>query len=379
MTDPKEKRVKPSIPIREPHKRTRTGIFDNLRPLPHPIEEILRDVPIEPRVQETRQLESPVKFKGPLESERGLIIESPTNITSLSNIESPTKTETKALQFASPVESESPVKLREASSGQSPSDLAELSFGRRPDFSLLNSLPEVTGYELAFHQVTDYLYRQLATAEQAIYRQLYRLTWGFGRPTILIGFPKLAERANVGESTARSAAKALESKGLIRRQGMVFGLNHEQGIEWEVYPPPALLKHLKSQAAKRRRGSKSEGPMNSESPLEFEPMKDNVLSNKDTQTQSERVGSRFILEECRQYAEHLQKTKQGITNPGGYATKIFRSGEADSFIEAFLSPSSQLDISQCQDCHGSNFIYVDSSDHDKGVRPCKHNSLKRNT
>ena len=40
MTNPKEK-TKPSVPTRTPQKKTGAGMFDNLRPLPHPIEEIL--------------------------------------------------------------------------------------------------------------------------------------------------------------------------------------------------------------------------------------------------------------------------------------------------------------------------------------------------
>lgn len=40
MTNPKEK-AKPVVPTRTPQKKTSSGIFDNLRPLPHPIEEIL--------------------------------------------------------------------------------------------------------------------------------------------------------------------------------------------------------------------------------------------------------------------------------------------------------------------------------------------------
>jgi hypothetical protein len=40
MTDPKEK-IKPGVPTRTPQKKTSSGMFDNLRPLPHPIEEIL--------------------------------------------------------------------------------------------------------------------------------------------------------------------------------------------------------------------------------------------------------------------------------------------------------------------------------------------------
>lgn len=51
-----------------------------------------------------------------------------------------------------------------------------------------------------------------------------------------------------------------------------------------------------------------------------------------------RVGSKFSIEECRKYAQHLQATGQGINNPGGYATTIHRTGEADMLIESFLHP-----------------------------------------
>jgi hypothetical protein len=87
------------------------------------------------------------------------------------------------------------------------------------------------------------------------------------------------------------------------------------------------------------------------------------------------VLSRFSLEECRRYADHLKTTGQGIKNPGGYATKIFRSGEADTLIEAFLNPRAAVDMDKCPACRGSNFIYIDASNPDKGVRPCKHDEL----
>ena len=65
----------------------------------------------------------------------------------------------------------------------------------------------------------------------------------------------------------------------------------------------------------------------------------NKNNNKDdlkthTQTSGVRVGSRYTLEECRRFAESLRA--EGIQNPGGYATAIHRSGEADGRIETFL-------------------------------------------
>ncbi|MGA9771708.1 MAG: hypothetical protein WBV94_21940 [Blastocatellia bacterium] len=409
MADPKEKRAKQTIPIREPHKRTKTGIFDNLRQLPHPVEEFLGHVPSEPRDQGTdpvkvdpsdtispldltppsnittlvnseggSEITAPVINAGLVLSEGPTKSTGPSDNTSLTDSTSPTKNIIKAHQFARPADFERPIEKGEAISRLSPADLAELSFAGRPDFSLLNSLPDVIGWAPSFHQITDYLNRQLPTGEQAIYEQLYRLTWGYERPRVVVGFPKLAVRANVGESTARAAAKALEKKGLIRRHGVVFGLNHEQGVEWEVFPPPALLKYLRLREDRRQRGAKMKGPSEFEGPVNSEPMKDNVLFSKEhTHIQvGGGANSRFSLEECRRYADHLKQTGQGITNPGGYATKIFRSGEADALIETFLNPPVQLDIKMCPDCQGSNFIYIDPTNPDRGVRPCKHYNLK---
>jgi hypothetical protein len=88
------------------------------------------------------------------------------------------------------------------------------------------------------------------------------------------------------------------------------------------------------------------------------------------------VRSRFALSDCRKYAEHLKATGQGITNPGGYATKIHRSGEADDLIEKFLTPvekSPAMDTSQCPDCHGTGFYYPDGAS--GGVAKCTHSKL----
>jgi len=67
-------------------------------------------------------------------------------------------------------------------------------------------------------------------------------------------------------------------------------------------------------------------------------------------------GSKFSLEQCRDYADHLQKSGQGIINPGGYAKTIWRSGEADSFIEEFVSKKetvTSLNDKLCPDCKGT--------------------------
>ncbi|MDQ3134745.1 MAG: hypothetical protein M3Q76_08075, partial [Acidobacteriota bacterium] len=91
------------------------------------------------------------------------------------------------------------------------------------------------------------------------------------------------------------------------------------------------------------------------------------------------VSSKFSLEECKQYASHLQSTGQGITNPGGYALTIYRSGEVDDFIEDFLTKQAQtsmsnvVDIGQCPDCRGTGFWYPKGTE--MGVAKCKHERL----
>jgi len=95
------------------------------------------------------------------------------------------------------------------------------------------------------------------------------------------------------------------------------------------------------------------------------------------------VGSKFSLEECKQYASHLQSTGQGITNPGGYALTIYRSGEVDDFIDDFLTKQAQtsvsngVDIGQCPDCRGTGFWYPKGTE--MGVAKCKHERLTANS
>lgn len=228
---------------------------------------------------------------------------------------------------------------------------------------LMASLPDVKGFLRLYFQLIDHLYPQLDPFERAVHETLYRLSWGFNKSTCTISYQRIAERTGMSSKSAQRAAGRLESKGLVSKSGRVIGYHKEQGIEFSVVPPPRQV--LESRQVRQSRQDTETYII------------DRNTQIKNTQTQNG-VGviSRFSLEECQQYANHLKQTGQGITNPGGYATKIFRSGEADAFIEAFLSPLAQLDISKCEDCRGTGFIYIDSSNPDKGVKQCKHNSLQ---
>ncbi|MET0462922.1 MAG: hypothetical protein ABW007_07200 [Chitinophagaceae bacterium] len=78
--------------------------------------------------------------------------------------------------------------------------------------------------------------------------------------------------------------------------------------------------------------------------------------------------SKYTYKQCLAYAENL--VTSGITNPGGYATTIHRSGEADSEIEIFLHPEKAPKPRQfnpeCLKCFGVGREIVNG----KGARPC---------
>jgi hypothetical protein len=105
--------------------------------------------------------------------------------------------------------------------------------------------------------------------------------------------------------------------------------------------------------------------------------KDLTNTHSNTQEVGVGVGSKFTIEECRKYAKYLQSTGQGINNPGGYATTIHRTGEADLLIGSFLNPPAStlvVDTTQCPDCKGTGFYYPKGVE--GGVARCKHEQLR---
>lgn len=228
--------------------------------------------------------------------------------------------------------------------------------------NLWASVPEMKGYAKLHHAITDQLYRMLDPIEQAIYTQLYRLSHGFDKPTCIISLPKLAERANVGMTATHAAIKRLVKKGVVEKKAWIVGKGKEQGVEFSL-PLPAWLSPDASHA---RNASLSPR----------EPIIEHRIKDTHNTAEIVRVCSRFSLADCRRYADHLRSTGQGITNPGGYATKIHRSGEADSLIEAYLAPPKQVstvDVSRCPDCQGTGFW--EPAGKGKGVAKCKHEQI----
>lgn len=169
---------------------------------------------------------------------------SPSTVDSLSVISAPSNTDSPVIQ-TSPSTTDRPV-ITDSPSVEHPSPLPAV----RPSpvdrqvimdspsisdgFDVRSHLPDVKGHTQLPHRYTDHLPRWLSADEQAVYVQLYRLSWGWGKDTCFISNPKLAERSGVPETSMRRAVKKLIGKGLIEKTDRKFG-GAEQGIEYRVF------------------------------------------------------------------------------------------------------------------------------------------------
>ena len=289
------------------------------------------------------------------------LMDSPAITDSLSIGDSPAATNrlSKTLPLARPVDSPPPM--------DSPATTGSLSIEDSPEANFKSSLPEKAGYLDLPHRYTDHACSLLSPDEQAVYLQLYRLSWGWGKDTCFISNPRLSERSNVPETTLRRVVKKLVAKKLAEILDRKFGSQREQGIVYRV--------------SKLDSPSTADTPptmdrLSAVAPNKVNTQKENTQT-QDAPTAAVRVGSKFTLEECRKYAKHLQSSGQGINNPGGYATIIHRTGEADLLIEKFLKPeetsSSSIDTNKCPDCSGTGFYYPRGTE--GGVARCKHERL----
>nr|QEO74333.1 hypothetical protein [uncultured bacterium] len=166
------------------------------------------------------------------------IEDSPSNIDTLSNTDSPSTqdspvikdrlavTDSLSPEHPPPLPVVRPSNLDRQATKDSPSTSDR--------FEVRSLLPDVKGHTQLPHRYTDHLPRWLSADEQAVYIQLYRLSWGWGKDTCFISNPKLAERSGVPETSMRRAVKKLVGKGLIEKTDRKFG-GVEQGIEYRVF------------------------------------------------------------------------------------------------------------------------------------------------
>ena len=204
---------------------------------------------------------------------------------------------------------------------------------------------------------------------------MYRLSRGWKRQECEVGYGGLVKQCNISRSKAQEAVASLIERGLIRNLGKAKGNDGTRYLvlpEVPAIPPPGIPQESIPQS------EQTILPQNIPEPSGIPQRgtnKHTSLNTSHTNTEGVRVGSRFSLKECRQYADSLKS--EGITNPGGYATKIHRTGEADELIERFLNPPAPtppVDASQCPDCQGSGWWYPAGKE--KGIARCKHEQLR---
>jgi hypothetical protein len=221
---------------------------------------------------------------------------------------------------------------------------------------------------------------KLKPFEQVVLNRLYRLSRGWKSEECTVGLGALAKQCVMSRTTVQKSIGILVEKGLVEdlgedkkggKEGKRYRVLPGMTIPPRTIPRGTIVEDDKTIVPDTTvvRGTIPPDTTNKDN-KEF----------KDTHTNTEDVcvGSQFTIEECRSYAEHLRSTGQGINNPGGYATTIHRTGEADVLIESFIQqeasdPSSNVDASQCPDCKGTGFFYPQGIK--GGVARCKHKGL----
>ncbi len=197
------------------------------------------------------------------------------------------------------------------------------------------------GYFPAYNDLSDRLIpeMELNPFEQSVLQRLYRLSRGWKSDECEVGLGTLAKFCVMSRSQVQRSVAVLIEKGLIVNLGP-SKKGSKDGNRYKVLPgvPAAPPQTIVRQTIVPEEGTIP--PQTTEVRQTIVPGNTNKniykeVLNTHTQTpQGVRVGSRFTLEECRRFAESLRP--EGIQNPGGYATSIHRSGEADDRIEAFL-------------------------------------------
>ena len=93
-----------------------------------------------------------------------------------------------------------------------------------------------SGYTAVLWSIDDVLSSHQSTAEQSIYRQLYRLSYGFGNTHCIIGYDSLKRRCQVTINTLRKALSSLAKKKHI---AILENVN-TKGTVYRVFRPEEI-------------------------------------------------------------------------------------------------------------------------------------------
>lgn len=177
---------------------------------------------------------SPSKSDSPSVEDRVSILDRPSVLDSLAHTDSQVITDGLSNEQPPPLPADRPSIMDGPAIQDGPST--------EDSQNLLSLIPQVAGHTTLPHTYTDHLARWLSADEQAVYVQLYRLSWGWGKATCFISNRRLSERSGVPETSMRRAVRKLQSKQLIEKTNRVFGSNTDQGIEYRVFTLDRLTK-----------------------------------------------------------------------------------------------------------------------------------------
>jgi hypothetical protein len=178
------------------------------------------------------------------------------------------------------------------------------------------------GYYPSYNDLSDRLIPELGLNpfEQSVLQRLYRLSRGWKSDECEVGLGTLSKFCVMSRSQVQRSVAALIKKGLIINLGPAKK-GSKDGNRYRVLPG---VPTVPPQTMVRQTIVPEEGTIPSQ----------NTEVGQTIVTGNTNKNSKFTLEECRRFAESLRG--EGIQNPGGYATTIHRSGEADDRVEAFL-------------------------------------------
>jgi phage replication O-like protein O len=221
-----------------------------------------------------------------------------------------------------------------------------------------------TGYTQVSDYVLDFIMPTLSGNQWKVLCFVIRKTVGWKKESDALSYAQIIAGTGIkSDATVSEALKVLVGKTYILKS---------PGDKWEATTytlnTDFEVTDVSSPASKNEADVTSKNGAVSASKNE-DTINKGEKQEKHTQTQLRAVGapsgvvcakSKFSLEECDRYANHLHASGQGINNPGGYAQSIYRSGVADAKIERFLDvgpnePGRIPTIDECPDCNSAGF------------------------
>jgi hypothetical protein len=235
------------------------------------------------------------------------------------------------------------------------------------------STPRKGFLQLTNHYIYD-LMPTLKPSDGYVLLYLIARTHGFQKTRVTVNLDTIATACHISRSQARISLRSLDGRKHIQILGM--DMNNPDPTQRGL-----IIETLTPRVESKPRPEST--PRSKYTPIKSRDYKRHTQTQSPAYTTGQNsaphgvsVGSKFTIEECRKYADHLRSSGQGINNPGGYATTIHRTGEADALIEAYLNPvqSGQgIDSSGCPDCNGTGFYYPNGRE--QGVAKCPHSQL----